>query len=67
VGNQGTAPASDHEIPPGVVRVEPYRDEFYIIRVGRERGEKRVCLSRGELSELVRAIRGVLTPAELTQ
>jgi len=54
--------------PPGQIRVEPLRNGSWLIRIGRDRGEKRFQLSRAEAAGLVRLLsRDVLTPAELNQ
>jgi hypothetical protein len=51
----------------GAIRIEPHRlSGWYLVRIGRDSGEKRFNIGRNELAELVRvATRDVLTAAEL--
>lgn len=52
---------------PGIIRAEPHGNGgWWLIRIGRDRGEKRFNLTRNEAAELVRVLtRDVLTAAEL--
>jgi hypothetical protein len=55
--------------PPGQVRAEPHSDGvWWLIRIGRNRGEKRFNLTRAEAAELIRVLsRDVLSAAEIAQ
>jgi hypothetical protein len=54
---------------PGIITAEPHGNGgWWLIRIGRNRGEKRFNLTRNEAAELVRVLtRDVLTAAELPQ